>query len=148
MSGANKHDTGKPPLELVPREMIEGAARAFAFGANKYGRGNWMKGGLTQGRLLGAVLRHLYAYAQRDDLDPESGLCHLDHAAASLGMLMGTVARDLGADDRIPEPQPGFTGVDRTQDRGGGVSVEALARMLRPGDEGAVPVAVNDRPGF
>lgn len=97
---AVKHDTGKPALDLVPRELSEAAGRAFGFGATKYGRGNWLKGGLSQGRILAGLLRHVTAYNSGEDLDPESGLCHLDHAAACLAMLTATRARNLGPDDR------------------------------------------------
>jgi hypothetical protein len=100
-----KYDAGKPPLDLVPRELVEGAARAFGFGATKYRRGGWLVGGLTQGRILAALLRHVLAYSNGEDVDSESGLCHLDHAAACLGMLLATRERKLGADDRLGVPQ-------------------------------------------
>lgn len=105
MSGAQKLDVGKPPLDLIPRELVEAAARAFAFGAKKYARGNWLLGGLTQGRLLASLFRHLFAYSNGEDIDEESGLCHLDNAAATLAMLLATRERKLGADDRLGVPQ-------------------------------------------
>ncbi len=104
MSGAVKKDAGKPDLSFVPRELRAAAARAFEFGAKKYGAGNWLKGGLSQRRLLAALSRHVDAYLDREDTDPESGLCHLDHAAACLAMLLATRERRLGPDDRLPEP--------------------------------------------
>jgi hypothetical protein len=103
VSGATKADTGKPDLSFVPRELRAAAARAFEFGARKYAPGNWLKGGLTQRRLLAALSRHIDAYTDREDADPESGLCHLDHAAACLAMLCATRERGLGPDDRLPE---------------------------------------------
>lgn len=101
---ARKHDAGKAQLDLVPRELEAAAARAFGFGVKKYARGAWLKGGLTQGRLLAALKRHVAAYNDREDNDPESGLCHLDHAAACLAMLLATRERGLGDDDRLPLP--------------------------------------------
>src|SRR5262245_7491087 len=41
---ASKFDGEKPRLHLVPNELVNGAARAFGFGAKKYARYNWMKG--------------------------------------------------------------------------------------------------------
>lgn len=106
MSGARKDDGGKPPMDLVPRELGRAAARAFGYGAKKYARGNWMKGGLSQGRLIASLIRHIDDYKDRIDTDEESGLCQLDHAAACLAMLIATRERGLGPDDRLPEPTP------------------------------------------
>lgn len=93
-AAAVKHDGGKPPLHLVPRELLEGAARAYAFGAKKYAAWNYREGdGLAITRLADSALRHLVAWAHAEEADPESGLCHLDHAAAALGMLMDTARR-------------------------------------------------------
>lgn len=94
-----KHDSRKPKLSIVPTELLEGAARALTYGAEKYGRGNYRLG-MDHCRILDAAIRHLYAYAHREDQDPESMLCHLDHAAANLGMLMYYVANNVGKDDR------------------------------------------------
>jgi hypothetical protein len=35
-----------------------------------------------------------------EDKDPESGLLHLDHAAACILMLVSSVKRKIGSDDR------------------------------------------------
>ena len=91
---AIKKDAGKPPIHLVPRELIEGAARAYAFGAAKYDAWNYRKPpGLAVTRLMDSCLRHALAWLDGEENDPESGLCHLDHFGASVGMLMDTVKR-------------------------------------------------------
>jgi hypothetical protein len=97
-----KFDADKPQVDLVPRQLIYGAARAKGFGAKKYGRHNW-RGGIAPSRLVSACLRHLFAWKDGEDNDPESGLNHLDHAAATLGMLMATVDEGLADDDRPEE---------------------------------------------
>lgn len=113
---ALKFDSAKPPISLVPRSLIEAAARAFAFGAAKYARHNYRLG-MNVSRLLDATLRHLLAVAESDDRDPESGLDHLDHAAASLGMLIDTLTRVRkgflpgSLDDRWSEPNGEVTRV-------------------------------------
>ena len=101
-----KYDEIKVPLFYNPPEIQRGMARAFGYGAGKYGRWNWM-GGLAVSRLLAACLRHLLAWFWEETLDPESGLSHLDHAAASLAMLMETVVRRSDLDDRPPALNPG-----------------------------------------
>lgn len=82
-----KHDDGKPPISLIPRRAIEEEARVFGFGADKYGKGNW-RGGLLYSRLIDAALRHVLAFADGENNDPESGLPHTAHARACLAMLM------------------------------------------------------------
>lgn len=89
-----KFDSTKVRLELVPPELVYAAGRAMTYGAIKYAPHNWSKPpGLEEERLMGAVLRHLFAYQSGELIDNESGLSHLDHAAAALGMLLGTKAR-------------------------------------------------------
>lgn len=86
MSGT-KHDDGKPDLSLIPRAAMNGIARALMFGANKYGRYNYCKG-FENTRLAAACLRHVMAYLDGEDTDPESKLSHLDHALATLSMMV------------------------------------------------------------
>lgn len=97
MSGT-KFDSNKPKVSLVPSEAILAAARAMTYGANKYAADNFKKG-ITHRRLLDAAFRHLLAYSAGEDLD-ESGLCHIDHALASLCMLEYMRVHKPGLDDR------------------------------------------------
>ena len=95
-----KHDEGKPAMELLPPDAIEGAATVFAYGKRKYSAWNW-RNGLQTSRLLGATLRHIFAWSAGQDLDLESGLPHLDHALCSLMMLRSTAASgEAHLDDR------------------------------------------------
>lgn len=94
-----KYDTGKLRLELVPIEATEAMAKAFTYGANKYGDWNWSNG-IAHSRLFGAALRHMWAYFKGEDMDKESGNHHLDHALASLAMLKASIINNKGKDDR------------------------------------------------
>lgn len=85
--GGTKHDSGKTDLSLVPLILIEATAQALQFGESKYGRYNFTKG-FENHRLIAACLRHVLAYQDGEDLDPESNLPHLGHAVACLGMLL------------------------------------------------------------
>lgn len=98
MSGT-KHDINKIPMTLTPRALTEGVAKVMAFGASKYGRDNY-KQGFKYTRILDAALRHITAYADGEDKDPESGLSHLEHAAASIGMLLECQRLGTAEDDR------------------------------------------------
>ena len=99
MTKAVKYDQDKPDLSLVPKSLRESAARAFMYGEQKYSRDNWRKG-MKWHRLYSALNRHLDAWWDGEVLDPESGLSHLDHAAASLAMLIEHSTKSLGEDPR------------------------------------------------
>lgn len=94
-----KYDKGKPRLSLIPREAMEGTAKALGYGADKYGTYNFT-GGLAYTRLTDATLRHIYAFLSGEDNDPESGLNHIHHAAATLALLQYMLARKPEMDDR------------------------------------------------
>ena len=97
---ATKHDTGKPPLGLLPRRALEEEAKVLAFGADKYGLHQWRKG-MGFSRLADAALRHIYAFLDGEDTDPETGLSHLAHARCSLGFLLEYEGKRVGTDDRF-----------------------------------------------
>lgn len=94
-SKANKFDKGKAPLSLINRAALEAEARVLEFGANKYGLLNWQNG-MEHRRLVDAVLRHVTAYADGEELDPESGLSHLAHARSGLGFLLYYIEHNIG----------------------------------------------------
>lgn len=78
-----KHDQGKAPMSLLDRKWLEGTAQVLRFGAQKYAAHNWRKG-LPVTRVTDAALRHIMAFLDGEDTDPESGLPHLDHASCCL----------------------------------------------------------------
>lgn len=95
-----RNDAGKPKVTLVPRSFIYGTAEALAFGAEKYTRDNWLKG-MAWSRVTDAALRHILAFNDGEDFDPESGLLHLKHAASNLAFLIEYFEKGLGEDDRL-----------------------------------------------
>lgn len=94
-----KHDEGKPRMELLPTEALTQIAKVLAFGASKYGEHNY-RGGLKYSRLIGAAMRHLTAYNDGEDLDPETGLSHLAHAACCCIMGIQMAKERPDCDDR------------------------------------------------
>jgi hypothetical protein len=98
-SAGKKFDLGKPRLELLDRYALEQTALVLNFGADKYAAWNWAEG-IQYSRLIGAALRHIEAYNDGEDLDPESGLPHTAHASCCLMFLLGMSRRHPEMDDR------------------------------------------------
>jgi len=82
-----KADGGKLDLTLVPPEVVEAMARVQEYGARKYTRDGWRSVPEAARRYYAALKRHLAAFEKGEDLDPDTGLHHLDHALCNLGFL-------------------------------------------------------------
>ena len=79
---AKKYDQGKPMVDLIVPQFVEGMAKVMTMGAEKYGIENWKKG-LDKRRILAALYRHLLAYHKGEVYDSESQLNHLLHVAVN-----------------------------------------------------------------
>jgi len=77
-----KWDGGKPQWALLGafRAPLEWVARVAEYGTRKYARDNWQKCDDWE-RYYNAAQRHMWAFADGEYNDPESGLPHLAHAA-------------------------------------------------------------------
>lgn len=102
MSKGEKHDGGKPRMDLVPLEALEEVARVLDFGARKYAPDNWRHVRPFRSRYLAAALRHLAAYQGGQELDPETELPHLAHATCCLLFLLAGPGPDAD-DEALPE---------------------------------------------
>lgn len=98
MSGT-KHDSNKPPMELLPSLSLEEIAKVLDYGRQKYDAWNWSKG-FAWGRLIGAAYRHLGAFQRGEDVDPETKISHIAHLACTALFLLEHQLRELGVDDR------------------------------------------------
>jgi len=90
----------KVPLRLVPSALMIEVARVMELGAKKYGPYNWRTNKVLSTVYIEAAMRHLLSYLDGETLDTESGVSHLAHVAACMGILLD--AESLGAleDDR------------------------------------------------
>ena len=101
-----KYDDAKPRTDLVSSIAMLEIGKVLAYGVGKYGPNNWRKG-IAWGRLIGAVLRHIFAWMRGEDNDQESGLPHLSHALTTLMMLVEFEQTRRDLDDRWKEKSDG-----------------------------------------
>jgi hypothetical protein len=94
--------TAKAPLHLFPDSAVVAGAMAFLEGREKYGQYNWRATGVRASVYVAALRRHIAAWWNGEDVDPDSGLHHLWKAISCLAVLID--ADELGAleDDRPP----------------------------------------------
>jgi hypothetical protein len=95
----NKWDENKLRYDLIPPDGLVDIVKILTDGATKYGERNWELG-MSWSRLYAAAMRHLQAWAIREDNDPESGMFHMAHACTNLLFLLTYQHRGIGIDDR------------------------------------------------
>jgi hypothetical protein len=88
-----KHDAGKLRWDLLPWGAVGLVVEIVTFGAAKYGDRNW-ENGIQYSRVFAATQRHLTAWWQGEDLDPESGKSHIAHVACNVLFLLTFVGQN------------------------------------------------------
>lgn len=91
----------KVPLHLWPTTATTLGAMALLDGALKYGRSNFRVVGVRASIYYDAVNRHINAWFEGEDDDPDSGLPHLAHALACLAVIVDAQAAGVLRDDRM-----------------------------------------------
>jgi len=101
MTEAKHLDEDKTGLQYVlSMPGLYAVSAVGDYGAKKYGDQFNYKKGMPWMKLLGSCARHLTAFIQGEDLDPESKLPHLAHLVYDALMLLDYTMNDLGIDDR------------------------------------------------
>ena len=99
VGSALKFDTDKLPVNLLSSEALFQTAAVLKFGADKYAEHNW-RAGFAWSRPLAAAMRHIMAFNDGEDKDPESGLSHLAHAMCCIMFLLEFEKTHPELDDR------------------------------------------------
>ena len=86
-------------LGFVDARALEILGEVAGMGAEKYEKFNYLKG-YDWTLSINALYRHFLLFQQGEDIDPESGLPHMAHAAWHALNLVSFLDRDLGNDDR------------------------------------------------
>ena len=100
--GGMRFNKGKVPIDLVPTSLIFETAKVLGKGAEKYAPRNWQRG-MSWNTVYGCLMRHILKWASpfHSDLDDETGLSHLSHAACNIAMLIEYSRTCPELDDRF-----------------------------------------------
>jgi len=96
----------KAPMSTVPANVLIEVGTAMMEGALKYGRHNFRAADVRASVYYDAGLRHLMAWWEGENNDPDSGVSHLTKAIAGLVVLRDAMMNDRLNDDRPPKLRP------------------------------------------
>ncbi len=96
---AIKKDEEKPRLDLLDSSWLIGVGRVLTLGCIKYSPNNWRKG-FSYSRLIAAAQRHLLAFNNGEDNDPETEESHLLHLSCCVMFLYWHTLFKPELDDR------------------------------------------------
>jgi hypothetical protein len=94
----------KSPISTLPIQVVHEVGVAMFEGALKYGKHNYREAGTRATVYYDATQRHLNAWMEGEDIDPDSGLSHITKAIASLMVLRDSMLNENWVDDRPPKP--------------------------------------------
>ena len=92
---------GKVPYEYLVLSVLEDDAHVHKHGGDKYGKRNWTIDEILASTYVGAMFRHYKAWAEGEDLDPDSGKPHLTHLRACCAVVMDADKHGKLIDDRL-----------------------------------------------
>lgn len=98
--GGVKDNRGKSRVDLLPTKPLVAAGEVMEYGARKYKPHNWRLG-LNWSDTMASAMRHLLAFNDGEDLDPETGKPHLAHALCQVLFLAEYYMTGTGTDDRF-----------------------------------------------
>lgn len=90
----------KLPLHLWPETATILGSLGLLDGMLKYGRANWRAAGVRSSIYYDATRRHLNAWFEGEDNDPDSGLPHLAHVLACVAIIVDAQVAGKMNDDR------------------------------------------------
>lgn len=93
----------KVPMHVVSSPVVMEMALGMMEGARKYGSHNYRVAGVRASVYYDAAMRHLMAFWEGQDIDPDSGISHVSKAMSCLHVLRDAMMNDMWSDDRPPK---------------------------------------------
>lgn len=103
-STGDRFNEGKLKWSLISWKALEPMVKVLMFGALKYDSWNWTKG-LKYTEICESMQRHLNAFIQGEDDDPESKLQHVGHILCNAMFLSYMFLFRKDMDDRFKDDQ-------------------------------------------
>lgn len=103
----------KAPLSVVPMNVVAEIGIGMLEGACKYGRHNYRAARIRSSAYFDATMRHLIAWWEGEDIDPDTGMSHVAKALTSLTVLRDAQMRGMCDDDRPPRSEPFYPELNR-----------------------------------
>lgn len=100
--------TKKVPFSVIPCPVLAEVGLAMLEGGIKYRRHNYRIAGVRASVYYDACLRHLMAWWEGEDIDPDSGISHISKAIAGLIVLRDSMMMKNWNDDRPPKVKQGW----------------------------------------
>lgn len=94
-----RYNMGKAKWDLIDFPSLEPMVKVMEYGAQKYAPHNWKKG-MLHTEITACLMRHLFAYLNGEDVDPESGESHIGHVQANAMFLQYNIKNHPSLDDR------------------------------------------------
>ena len=92
----------------VSQRVIMEMALGMLEGDRKYGGHNYRVAGVLASVYIDATFRHLMAWWEGENIDPDSGLSHISKALSSLAVLCDAIHNGKLNDDRPPRLENGW----------------------------------------
>ncbi len=111
MSDLNPKDavgSQKASIHVVPIPVMLEVGLALMEGACKYGSHNYRVIDIRASVYMDALMRHMAAWWEGEDIDADSGLNHVTKAIATLIILRDAMMNEHVTDDRPPRSNPGW----------------------------------------
>ena len=93
--------SNKIPLHLWPESASAFGCLGFLEGLLKYGRSNYREYGVKASIYVDACKRHLNAWFEGEDYNPDNGIPHLGNALACIAILVEAIVNNKLIDDRM-----------------------------------------------
>lgn len=95
-----RHNTGKVQLREIDPSFVLGLGQVLTASRERYDEGNWMKE-TKLSTPYESCMRHLMKFWNGDELDDDTKLDHLLHAATNIMFLYYHKSSGKGIDDRL-----------------------------------------------
>lgn len=108
---ALRYNDNKTDWSLVDWRSLEPMVKVLMYGAKKYTPDNWKKGQDLKS-LSSCLMRHLVAFMDGEDIDPESGGHHLGHVLCNAMFMIHSQKHHDWADNRAAPKKKHYDNLD------------------------------------